>query len=397
MHQILAVDDDLQFLNSLSNLLKLKNYQITKLSNSFEVLKQIEKNHFDCLLLDIQMPGIDGFSLLQKIKEKEPDLPVIMISGKSTLNIATHVIRQGAFDFLEKGGDIDRLLITLKNAINQRRWLDERKLLVNEISKHYPLVGESKAMQEVLRKINTIAPTPTNVLITGESGTGKNLIARHIHFKSRHYAHPLIPLNCAMLNEQALEHIFETELITKESSASFNHHQLKIKGKTIFLDEISNLSPVLQDKLCQLLKNRITQANDTHFPLRIIAASKKDVQLLIKHGKFREDLINRLNGFHIRVPSLRERSEDIPLLAQHFVHNFAHEYHKAIFSLSQAAIKTLWQHTWRDNIRSLRKVMEKVVMLAQRNPVGEKEIELALHLHQQEEQSIRNFSNLNYF
>ncbi|MHB2154550.1 sigma-54-dependent transcriptional regulator [Calditrichota bacterium GD2] len=386
MYHILAIDDDLNFLDDLSSLLKFHNYVTRGINNPHKALSLLNKDKFHCVLLDVQMPGMDGISLLEQIKEKHPTIPVIMISGQSTLAIAVKAIKQGAFDFLEKGADLDRLLITLKNAIAHYNWLKERRLLINELLENYQMIGQSKAMQQIFNQIDFVAPTDSKVLITGETGTGKELIARAIQLKSNRSTRPFVRINCAAIPETLIESVFFGHKkgsftgAIKDQPGKFE----LADGGTLFLDEIGELPLYAQAKLLNVLQDgeieKIGAQKTQKVDVRIIAATNKDLMTMIKEKKFREDLFHRLNVFHIHVPPLRERIDDVPPLVEHYIKHYANELNKKIVGISPAGMNILVQYDWPGNVRMLRNVVSRAVMFAQSNIISEGEVSLALDM-----------------
>ncbi len=384
MYNILAIDDDLHFLGNLTKLLKYQDYNVDGVTNPFEVQQLLQKKKYHCVLLDVQMPGMDGISLLQHIKEKYPQIPVIMISGRSTLAIAVQAIKQGAFDFLEKGADLDRLLITLKNAIAQRNWMLERETLIKELHEQYQMIGQSEAMQKVFRQIEAVAPTDAKVLITGETGTGKELVARAIHLKSKRAARPYVRVNCAAIPEQLIESTFFGH---KKGSftGAFQDKKGKFEeasGGTIFLDEIGELPLLAQAKLLTVLQDgeieKIGDLGSTKVDVRVIAATNKNLTEMIQKNLFREDLYHRLNMIHIHIPPLRDRLEDIPLLADYYLKQFSETHNKSIQGISPAGMQVLMQCDWPGNVRMLKNVLEKAVIFTTNKILSSEEIILAL-------------------
>ncbi len=398
MYQILAIDDDLSFLSNISSILRYQHYQTHTVNNPYKALNLLNKHDFHCVLLDVQMPGLDGISLLEKIKKQYPSLPVIMISGRSTLAIAVKAIKQGAFDFLEKGADMDRLLITLKNAITHYNWQKERELLISELIEQYQMIGQSPAMQQIFSQIDFVAPTDSKVLITGETGTGKELIARAIQLKSPRSTKPFVRINCAAIPENLIESTFFGHKkgsftgAVKDQPGKFEI----ANGGTIFLDEIGELPLYAQAKLLNVLQDgeieKIGAQKQIKVDVRIIAATNKDLKAMVKNKKFREDLFHRLNVFHIHVPPLRERPQDIPLLVEHYLKHYAEEYNKKIQGISAAAMNILADYDWPGNIRTLRNVISRAVMFAKNPIISVEEVSLALEMDAHE--NLNNVSPL---
>ena len=314
------------------------------------MLDLLPKEPFHCILLDVQMPGQNGISLLSEIKKEFPAIPIIMISGRSTLAIAVKAIKEGAFDFLEKGADLDRLLITLNNAISHYNWQKERDMLINEFLDQYQMVGQSSAMRKIFNQIDFVAPTNSKVLITGETGVGKELIARAIQIKSKRSTKPFIRINCAAIPETLIESTFFGHKkgsftgAIKDQAGKFE----LADGGMLFLDEIGELPLQAQAKLLNVLQDgeieTIGAVATKKVDVRIIAATNKDLKKLVSEGKFREDLFHRLNVFHIHVPPLRERAEDIPLLVDNYLKYYANEYNKQISGISARGLNLLIEY-----------------------------------------------------
>ncbi|NOX36635.1 MAG: sigma-54-dependent Fis family transcriptional regulator [Calditrichaeota bacterium] len=384
MYRILAIDDDLQFLEHVKKLLQLKHYKVDLTTNPYEALQLLTEHAYHCLLLDVKMPGMDGISLLQQIKQEYPQIPIIMISGQSTLSMAVDAIKFGAFDFLEKGSDTDRLLITLKNAIDHFNWLQERDLLLNELSGQYQMVGQSEAIRKIFHQIDLVAPTDAKVLITGETGTGKELVARAIHLRSKRATKPFVKVNCAAIPETLIESTFFGH--RKGSFTGAVRDQMgkfeEADGGTIFLDEIGELPLIAQAKLLTVLQDgeieKIGEQKPLKVDTRVIAATNKCLKEMIQEGAFREDLFHRINMIHIHIPPLRERVEDIPLLAEYFLKQFAETYNKTILGIAPAALQVLMQHDWPGNVRMLKNVLEKAVIFSRNTTLSAEEIMFAL-------------------
>ncbi len=386
MKRILAVDDDPTFLSHITSLLHLQNYQVDTVTDPRKVMPMLTETPYQCILLDVKMPGLDGMTLLEKIKQQYPHIPVVMISGQSTLAIAVDSIKIGAFDFIEKGGDTDRLLITIKNAVDRFNWQQERSRLLQELMEQYQMIGQSPAIQKIFHQIETVAPTDAKVLITGESGTGKELVARVIHLRSNRASQPYIKVNCAAIPETLIESTFFGH--RKGSFTGAYRDQTgkfeEANGGTLFLDEIGELPLTAQAKLLNVLQEgeieKIGFQRPQKVDVRVIAATNKDLQQMIREGKFREDLFHRLNIIHIHLPPLRERKEDIPLLTDFFLKQLSETYNKAIQGIAPAALQLMMQHDWPGNIRMLRHVLEKAVIFSNSPTTSAEEIALALEI-----------------
>ena len=400
MKRILAVDDDPTFLSHITSLLHLQNYQVDTVTDPRKVMPMLTETSYQCILLDVKMPGLDGMTLLEKIKQQYPHIPVVMISGQSTLAIAVDSIKIGAFDFIEKGGDTDRLLITIKNAVDRFNWQQERSRLLQELMEQYQMIGQSPAMQKIFHQIETVAPTDAKVLITGESGTGKELVARAIHLRSNRASQPYIKVNCAAIPETLIESTFFGH--RKGSFTGAYRDQTgkfeEADGGTLFLDEIGELPLTAQAKLLNVLQEgeieKIGFQRPQKVDVRVIAATNKDLQQMIREGKFREDLFHRLNIIHIHLPPLRERKEDIPLLTDFFLKQLSETYNKAIQGIAPAALQLMMQHDWPGNIRMLRHVLEKAVIFSNSPTISAEEIALALEISSDAEKPTPLTTNL---
>jgi len=414
MPHVLAIDDDAGFLASLQNLFQHKQYNIQTESNPHTALKLLESADFDCILLDVKMPAMNGLDLLDRILKVNPAISVIMVSGQSTLNIAVEAIRKGAFDFLEKPVDADRLLVSIQNALRTTALRQERQMLLQELTERQELVGQCEAMQRVYQEIETVAPTDAKVLITGESGTGKELVARAIHLKSQRISKPYIKVNCAAVPETLIESTFYGH--TKGSfSGAIRDQSGKFEmahGGSIFLDEIGELNLNAQSKLLRVLQEgeieKVGSTESRIVDVRIIAATNKNLKEQIERGKFREDLYHRLNVVTIHLPALKERKDDIPLLARYFLSHFADRYNKNLPDFTPQALQLLIQFDWPGNVRMLENVVEKIAIFApnglivpgqvlaalkagwEQTPIPQNDGDLKSYLERMEKEHIRN-------
>jgi DNA-binding NtrC family response regulator len=391
MPKVLAVDDDRDFLSSVHDLLSFENYEIDTLTNSLEARALLEMGQYDCVLLDVKMPGIDGLSLLQEFVRAYPEIPVIMISGQSTLSMAVEAIKIGAYDFLEKGADLDRLLITLQNALERKNLFLERQTLLNEIHEQFQIVGRSEAMQKIVSEIDLIAPTDAKVLISGETGTGKELVARAIHLKSKRSARPYIKVNCAAIPDTLIESTFFGH-VKGSFTGAVSDQQGKFEqadGGTLFLDEIGELPPQAQSKLLRVLESgeieKIGSREVQRVDVRIIAATNKNLKKMVEQGKFREDLYHRLVVYQIEIPPLRKRPSDIPVLSQHFLRLFAEKYNKPLIGFSSRAMEVLRKQKWPGNVRMLSNVVEKIAIITEHSEVPAPDVFRALKLENEED------------
>lgn len=386
MAKILAIDDDENFLLSLANLLRYKNYDVEILSNPLLAMDSFMSSSFDCVLLDVKMPGMDGVTLLKKMLESKPHVPIILLSGQSTISTAVEAMKIGAYDFIEKPLDPDRLLISLRNALERSRWYNERENLLSQLGETFEMVGESPAMRKIFQQIQQVAPLNTKVLILGESGTGKELVARALHFNSPRNGKPFVKVNCAAIPTELLE----SELFGHVRGAftgAVKEHKGKFliaDGGTLFLDEISEMDLRLQAKLLRVLQEGEVEVVGEPFPrqvdVRILAATNKNIKELVEKGKFREDLYYRLNVIQIIIPPLRERKEDIAPLVQHFIRKFAQRHNKAVFEISAPALRILEQYPWPGNARELENIVEKMVIFASTSRLEVPDVQKALEL-----------------
>ena len=334
-----------------------------------EGLELFDKEKFDVVLCDIKMPEMDGIEVLQKLMERGPETPVIMISGHGNIDTAVDAIKKGAYDFIEKPLDLNRLLVTIRNAIERKDLVVETTVLRRKVSKTYEMVGESAAITAVKEMIDKVAPTDARVLITGSNGTGKELVARWLHERSHRAAKPFVEVNCAAIPSE----LIESELFGHEKGA-FTSAIKQRKGKfeqadggTLFLDEIGDMSMAAQAKVLRALQenviSRVGSDKDIKVDVRVLAATNKNLQEEIKNGNFREDLYHRLSVIPIHVPSLSERKEDIPLLTAHFNTMICNELGVAEKKFDESAIAALQELEWTGNIREFRNVIERLIIL----------------------------------
>ena len=369
--KILAVDDDQTFLNSLEKVLKSLGYSVETENASTNVAERVKANGIDVILLDVKMPGLNGIELLEKINKFDPSLPIIIISGQSTIDIAVEAMKLGAFDFVEKPIDKKRIETVLRNAFNFRRLSKENAFLTDEIASNFEMVGESSAIKSIFNTINSVAKTNAKILITGETGTGKELVARAIHMHSNRSDEPYIKVNCAAIPTELLE----SELFGHKKGSFTGATQDKVgkfktaDGGTLFLDEIGDMSLNLQAKILRVLEEgeiEVIGENITKkIDVRIIAATNRILEDEINNGNFREDLFHRLNVININIPPLRERRDDIRPLFYHFLNHFNTDYNKKIMGLNERALAILTKFEWHGNVRELRNFVEKLVIYSQ--------------------------------
>lgn len=369
MSKILVIDDEKSIRNSLKETLEYEKYQVDLAKDGIEGLKLIEENKYDTILCDVKMPKMDGIEVLEKIHQITSDIPVIMISAYGDIDTAVGAIKKGAYDFIEKPPDLNRLLITIRNAMDKSNLITETKVLKSKVSKTYDIIGESPAIKKVIEMIERVAPTDARVLITGENGTGKELVARWLHEKSNRSGEHFVEVNCAAIPSE----LIESELFGHEKGAFTSAHKQRI-GKfeqanngTLFLDEIGDMSLSAQSKVLRALEeNKISRVGgdkEIKVDVRIIVATNKDLKKEIDNNNFREDLYHRLSVILINVPSLNERKDDIPLLTKHFINQICNEHRMPEKTISGKAIEELQKINWTGNIRELRNVLERLIIL----------------------------------
>jgi DNA-binding NtrC family response regulator len=371
--KILVVDDERIIIDSCLRILGSGEYQLEAVQDGLEALRKIEENHYDIVILDIMMPKIDGLEVLRRVKEGHPDIDVIMITGLSQIETAVKSMKLGAFDYLPKPFDPDELKLVIQRALERRRLLQENLNLKTEVGAKYRfenIIGASPQMQSVFRLLAKCAPTNSTVMLTGESGTGKELIARAIHYNSLRKDKPFIPVDCNALSENLLESELFGHVKGAFTGAVANKMgMLEIaEGGTLFLDEIGNISLSTQAKLLRVIQEREfravggTKTQTANF--RLITATNKDLKAMVSDGSFREDLFYRINIFPIRIPPLRERRDDIPALAFHFLGIFNKEMGKKVTEFSEGAMGMLMNYDWPGNVRELENTVQRAVVLA---------------------------------
>jgi two-component system, NtrC family, nitrogen regulation response regulator NtrX len=372
MARILIVDDDKSIRKTLRDILEFEKYEIDEAVDGLECIVKIKQSSFDVIILDVKMPRMDGMEAIEKIQNISPDTPVVMISGHGNIDTAVEAVKKGAFDFIQKPPDLNRLLITLRNALDKSTLITEKKVLQRKVSgaKVQDIIGDSSAIADIKTTIEKVAPTDARVLITGQNGTGKELVARWIHSQSKRADYPLVEVNCAAIPSE----LIESELFGHEKGSFTSAIKQRLgkfeqaHGGTLFLDEIGDMSHSAQAKVLRALQEskitRVGGEKDLTVDVRVIAATNKDLRAEIAKGNFREDLYHRLAVIIIKVPSLNERIEDIPNLAQHFVGQVCNEYNIAPKKIDSGAIKLLQKVNWSGNIRELRNVMERLIILS---------------------------------
>ena len=339
MSKILVIDDERSIRNTLREILEYEEYEVDDAGTGPEGLELISTNEYDAVLLDIKMPQMDGMEVLEKLLEKH-DIPVIMISGHGTIDTAVEAIKKGAYDYIAKPLDLNRLLVTLRNAMDKTRLITETKVLKKKVSRKYEMIGESPALQEIRAIIDKIAPTNARVLVTGSNGTGKELVARQIHAKSQREKGPFVEVNCAAIPSELIEsQLFGHEKGSFTSAIKQRKGDFEqASGGTLFLDEIGDMSLSAQAKVLRALQEnkimRVGGEKDIAVDVRVIAATNKNLKEEIEKGNFREDLYHRLSVIIIQVPPLHDRKEDIPLLAGHFIADICEEQGKPLMSIT---------------------------------------------------------------
>ena len=370
MARILIVDDERAIRNTLKEILEYENHQAEEAADGAEGLEKIKKNTYDLILCDIKMPRMDGAELLGEIIKSGIETPVVMISGHGTIENAVECIKKGAYDFISKPLDLNRLMITLCNALDRSSLVEETRVLRKKVNGTLEMVGHSAAMEKVKEMIEKVAPTDARVLITGPNGTGKELVARWIHAKSNRSQAPLIEVNCAAIPSELIEsELFGHEKGAFTSAVKQRKGQFELAhGGTLFLDEIGDMSLSAQAKVLRALQeNKITRVGgEKEIPVdvRIIAATNKNLRAEINKGNFREDLYHRLSVIVIQVPALSDRLDDIPELATYFLQLICNEYGIPVKKLGAEAINLLRQHDWTGNIREFRNVIERLIILS---------------------------------
>ena len=361
MARILVIDDEAAIRRILREILEHEKYNVDDAASAVDALPLVKENEYDAILCDIKMPHMDGIEFLEKAKEIS-DAPIIMISGHGTIDTAVEAIKKGAFDYISKPPELNRLLITLRNALDKSKLMTETKALKKAVSRKHQMIGSSKPMMEIHDMIEKVAPTNARVLIEGENGTGKELVARQLHeLSNRSYA-PFIEVNCAAIPSELIEsQLFGHEKGSFTSAIKMKKGDFELANNgTLFLDEIGDMSLPAQAKVLRALQeNKITRVggeSEISVNVRVIAATNKNLKEEIQKGNFREDLYHRLSVIIINVPPLRDRLDDIPKLIEYFVNNISSEMGKATPTFTQDAIEELQKYRWTGNIRELHNV-----------------------------------------
>lgn len=383
MSKILIIEDEASIRRVLVKILseENENYKVDEAEDGVQGLEKVKNEDYDLILCDIKMPKMDGEEVLQEVKKIKPEIPMVMISGHGDLETAVNTMRLGAFDYISKPPDLNRLLNTVRNALDRKQLVVENKILKKKVSKNYEIVGESEAIHHVKQMIEKVAPTDARVLITGPNGTGKELVAHQLHQNSERANAPIVEVNCAAIPSE----LIESELFghvkgaftsaVKDRAGKFE----AADGGTIFLDEIGDMSLPAQAKVLRALQENLIQRvgadKDIKVNVRVIAATNKDLKKEIAEGRFREDLYHRLAVILIKVPALNDRREDIPLLIEHFSAKISDEQGNAKKTFSKEAIKLLQEYDWTGNIRELRNVIERLIILGG-NEISETDVKL---------------------
>jgi DNA-binding NtrC family response regulator len=383
MPKILIIEDEFTIRKVLTRILLEENdtYNVEEAEDGKLGFEKIKNEDYDLVLCDIKMPKMSGEEILEAVKKIKPEIPIVMISGHGDLETAVNTMRLGAFDYISKPPDLNRLLNTVRNALDKKQLVVENKILKKKVSKSYEIIGESEAINQVKLMIDKVASTDARVLITGPNGTGKELVAHQLHEKSERNTAPMIEVNCAAIPSE----LIESELFghvkgaftsaVKDRAGKFE----AADGGTIFLDEIGDMSLSAQAKVLRALQEGLIQRvgadKDIKINVRVIAATNKDLKKEIEEGRFREDLYHRLAVILIKVPSLNDRRTDIPALIEHFASKIAEEQGNAMKSFSKQAITLLQEYDWTGNIRELRNVVERLIILGG-NEISETDVKL---------------------
>lgn len=371
MSKILIIDDEKVIRATLREILEYEKYIVTEAQDGEEGLAKLQEEDYDLVLCDVKMPKMDGIEVLEKAKALEKSPQFIMISAHGSIETAVEATKKGAFDFIPKPPDLNRLLLTVRNALEKKNLVTETKVLKKKLSKKLDMVGESAAIHQVKETIEKVAPTDARVLITGPNGTGKELVAHWVHAKSNRSSQPFVAVNCAAIPSE----LIESELFGHEKGAFTSAHKQRqgkfeqAQGGTLFLDEIGDMSLSAQSKVLRALQenliNRVGSDKDIKVDVRVLAATNKDLKKEIEENRFREDLYHRLSVILIQVPALKDRKDDIPLLVNKFLEDLSQENGDAKKSFSKAALAKLQEYPWTGNIRELRNVVERLVILGE--------------------------------
>lgn len=383
MPKILIIEDEAAIRRVLTKILSEENdtYAVEEAEDGLQGVEKVKNEDYDLILCDIKMPKMDGVEVLEAIKKIKPEIPMVMISGHGDLETAINTMRLGAFDYISKPPDLNRLLNTVRNALDKKQLVVENKILKKKVSKNYEMIGNSEAINHIKTMIDKVAPTDARVLITGPNGTGKELVAHQLHERSERSNAAIIEVNCAAIPSE----LIESELFghvkgaftsaVKDRAGKFE----AADGGTIFLDEIGDMSLSAQAKVLRALQENLIQRvgadKDIKVNVRVVAATNKDLKKEIEEGRFREDLYHRLAVILIKVPALNDRREDIPELIEHFAAKIASEQGSTVKNFSESAIKLLQEYDWTGNIRELRNVVERLIILGN-TEISEQDVKL---------------------
>jgi two-component system, NtrC family, nitrogen regulation response regulator NtrX len=399
MKSVLVIDDELQICESINMILEYEGYDVESTTSANEGLEKFSSKEFSAVLLDIQMPEMNGFEVLKKIKEQKQSASVIIISAHGSVENAIKATRLGAFDFLEKPIDRDKLLISVRNATETASLKEENEVIKKVWVGDGEILGKSKAIQNILQMIDKVAPLDTRVLITGENGTGKELVARAIHNKSERKDKQFVEVNCAAIPNE----LIESELFGHEKGSFTGAVQQRIgrfelanKG-TLFLDEVGDMSHQAQAKVLRAIEDgkieRVGGGKKIDVDVRLIAATNKNLKEEIEKGNFREDLLHRLNVIPIVVPPLRERTEDIPILVDRFTTDISIKHKKPVVKFSDDAIRILQSQSWTGNVRELRNIVERIIIIVGKKEISAKDIDFMFAGNQQSVDELVDMSN----
>ena len=382
---ILVIDDEKAIRKALNEILTFEGFVVDEAADGAEGAKKIKENVYDCILCDIKMPRMDGIEVLQLVREERPDTPFIVISGHGNIETAVDAVKKGAYDYISKPPDLNRLLITIRNAMDKKSLVTETKQLRKRILRGYEMIGESEGIKRIQDTIAKVAPTDARVLITGENGVGKELVARKIHDLSSRANGPLVEVNCAAIPSE----LIESELFGHEKGSFTSAIKQRIgkfeqaNGGTLFLDEIGDMSHDAQAKMLRALQEgkitRVGGEKEIKVDVRVIAATNKNLMEEVEAKKFRLDLYHRLSVILIQVPSLNARRDDIPALITHFMKDISEEYKQPVKEIAPDAIKALQEYNWTGNIRELRNVVERLIILSDKKIV-KKDVEMYIML-----------------
>ena len=370
MSSILIIDDERAIRKTLTEILSYEGFKVEEASDGEEGLRKFMEKAYDAVLCDIKMPKLDGLEFLEKAVAHNSDVPIVMVSGHGNIETAVEAVRKGAYDYISKPPDLNRLLITLRNAMDRSNLLTDVKVLRRKANRTDEMVGKSEAIGRIKDTIDKVAPTDARVLVTGENGSGKELVAKWLHEKSNRAKGPFVEVNCAAIPGE----LIESELFGHEKGSFTSAVKQRIgkfeqaHGGTLFLDEIGDMSPNAQAKVLRALQEgkitRVGGEKDISVDVRVIAATNKDLLKEVEEKNFRLDLYHRLSVILIHVPSLNERREDIPLLVEKFLEEVCRDYGVKLKKMEPAALEDLGRHTWTGNIRELRNVVERLVILS---------------------------------